>query len=142
MDVINAVKRLERAGDENSKATAKLHEAARNVAALIINRVPVGVQLPRGYRVKKVKSNVGSAEFLTLRGEQGEYGEYDYYWIDGTGGYLHRDFNAAIPAQTRAGSLRFAKDIAEGLLNEIAEFLEQRKAESESAAAALAQAAE
>lgn len=28
MDIINAVKRLERAGDENSTATKKLHDAA------------------------------------------------------------------------------------------------------------------
>ena len=139
MDIINAVKRLERAGDENSKATKKLHEAAREVAYKIEAVAPVGVLLPRGYRVERVKSNVGSDEFLTLRGDRDEYqrGEYHYYWIDGCGRYLHGDFHAEVPAQTRTGSLRFAKDVAEGLLDEIAEFLEQRKAESEKAAEVL-----
>lgn len=134
MDIINAVKRLERSGDENSKATKKLHEATRNVAQLIEDQCPVGVDLPRGYRVIKRKSNVGSAHYLLAGADQ--YGDAEY-WIDGHGSYLHGDFGAWIPDQTRAGSLKFARDVAEGLLDEIAEFLEKRKEESESAARAL-----
>ena len=146
MDIISAVKRLERAGDENSKATKKLHEAAYNVAQLIIKIVPLGVKLPRGYKVRHIKSNVGSADFLTYwqpTPSDKAYSERpdlegETMWIDGQGSYLHGDFNAWIPNQTRAGSLKFAKDVAEGLLEEIAEFLEKRKAESEEATSALA----
>jgi len=43
-----------------------------------------------------------------------------------------------IPDQEREGSLRFAKDIAEGLLDEIAAFLEAREMEADKATAALA----
>lgn len=59
-NIINAVARLQRAGAENSKATKKLHVAAMNVACFIEDQVPAGVNLPRGYLVQKVKSNVGS----------------------------------------------------------------------------------
>ena len=143
MDLISAVKRLERAGDENSKATKKLHEAAKTVAYLIEAQAPVGVKLPHGYSVERVKSNVGSDEFLTVPHDKvNEFGEREYFWIDGCGRYLHGDFHAQVPGQTRAGSLKFAKDVAEGLLDEIAEFLEKRKEESESAATVLEQAAE
>lgn len=150
MDIINAVKRLERAGDENSKATKKLHQAAYDVAQLIIKIAPAGVKLPRGYKVKHLRSNVGSADFLTIwqpTAREDTYSERpdlegETLWIDGQGGYLHRDFGAWVPGQTRAGSLKFAKDVAEGLLDEIAEFLEKRQAESEQAATVLEQAAE
>ena len=79
---------------------------------------------PRGYKVVTVRSNVGSALFLVK-------GDNEYRtWIDGIGGCLHRDFHCWIPEQTRTGVLDFAKDIAEGLLDEIALFLEKRAQES------------
>jgi hypothetical protein len=139
MNIIDAVKRLERAGDENSKATQKLHEAASTVAEIIEKQAPVGVWLPRDYKVVRIRSNVSSEVFLI--GGKDPYGDGNF-WVDGIGRYLHNDFQCGIPSQTRAGSLKFAKDVAEGLLDEIAEFLEQRKAESENAATVLEQAAE
>jgi hypothetical protein len=142
MDIINAVKRLERAGDENSKATKKLHQAAATIAELIEKTVPVGIKLPRGYKVIRVRSNIGSDVFLGHDFRDNMYTDWPETWIDGIGRYLHNDFNCNIPAQTRAGSLKFAKDIAEGLLDEIAEFLEQRKAEADQATIVLEQAAE
>jgi hypothetical protein len=144
-DIINAALRLERAGGENSRATEKLHVAARKVADLIEGLAPVGVDLPRGYIVIRERSNVGSALFLKLyRGQDKHAAEYGVnqrhsYWIDGTGGYLHGDFHCEIPNQSRDGSLMFAKDVAEGLLDEIAEFLEQRAAQSDQATADLEQ---
>jgi hypothetical protein len=139
MDTIDALKRLERAGSENSKATAKLHEAASELAGRIIKAVPANVTLPRDYRVVKVKSNVGEESFLV----HGQADELDYdHWIDGTGKYLHGDCHCDIPPQTREGSLQFAKDIAEGLLDEIAEFLDQRQCESDSATETLLAARE
>ncbi len=138
MNIIDAVKRLERAGDENSKATKKLHDAAATVAEIIERVAPLGVSLPRDYRVTRVRSNIGSDVFLL--GGKAQYGDAEF-WVDGIGRYLHNDFNCDIPAQTRSGSLKFAKDVAEGLLDEIAEFLEKRKQDSEQAATVLEQAA-
>jgi hypothetical protein len=141
-DLINALNRLERAGSESSRCTKKLHEAASTVADKICDSVraakAVGVTLPRGYRVRNVKSNVGNRAFLVAEpGTRDEWGNDDQLWIDGTGGYLHGDFHAGIPEQTREGSLRFAKDVSEGLLNEIAAFLEDRAAENAMAAGTL-----
>src|SRR5262245_30430730 len=142
-NVINSVARLERAGAENSRATKKLHDAASQVADFICGRVPINVKLPRGYKVVRVKSNVGSADFLVREsGDTDEFGYLVRQWIDGTGSFLHGDFHAEVPAQTRAGSLQFAKDVAEGLLDEIAAFLEKRAAESDAAASTLEAKAE
>lgn len=138
-NVVNAVNRLTRAGSEDSRATAKLHEAANAVALLIEQECPVGVALPRGYMVRRVRSNVGSETYLTW-GDARYDG--DEVWIDGTGRYLHGDFNAAIPDQTRAGSLMFAKDIADGLLDEIAALLEALAVEADRAAGVLAEKAD
>lgn len=132
-DVINAVKRLERAGSENSRATKKLHEAVRTVADFICDQVPRGVTLPRGYFTQRVHSNIGGETFLYLGTLYLGTGEDEAVGIDTTGGYLHGDFNCPMPGQTRAGSLQFAKDVAEGLLDEIAVWLEQRASESDSA---------
>jgi len=139
MSIVDSLKRLERAGSENGRATKKLHEAACEVAEAIEKVVPAGVKLPRGYRKVERKSNISSSEFLVkeVRCDRDDpddrYGWKSYY-IDGTGGYLHGDFNARIPAQTREGSLLFARDVAEGLLDEIAEFLEQRAGTADAAA--------
>lgn len=118
-DLMNSLSRLERAGSNSSRCTEKLHEAASavagNICKIIANAKAVGVDLPRHYRVIKVKSNVGSARYLVLE--------------NGDGSYLYCDFHAWIPEQTRDGSLQFAKDISEGLLTEIAEFLEKRASE-------------
>lgn len=146
-DLMNSLNRLQRAGDNGSKATKKLHEAASTVADEICKSVyaarAVGEKLPRGYRVVNVRSNVGDNDFLTLdsgkknlRAGDSEFGYDEFidnhtFWIDGTGSYMHGDFHCMIPDQEREGSLRFAKDIAEGLLDEIASFLEARETEAE-----------
>lgn len=129
--LVNALNRLERAGSANSRATQKLHEAAAEVAWKIEEIVPVGVDLPRGYRVRRIKSNVGQAKYLV---KHAKYVNHEDYWIDGDGEYLHGDFSAWVPGQSRTGSLTFAQDIAEGLLDEIAAFLEERAQQAEQAA--------
>ena len=139
-DLLHALNRLERAGSEESRCTKKLHEAACTVAEKICAAVytarAVSVLLPRGYMVTNVKSNVGNTDFLVRKtGKIDDMsGEPELYWIDGQGSYLHGDFHAFVPDQTREGSLQFSKDIAEGLLDEIAEFLEKRSTESSQAA--------
>ena len=128
-DLLNALNRLERAGSEESRCTKKLHEAACTVAEKICAAVytarAVSVLLPRGYMVTNVKSNVGNTDFLVRKtGKIDDMsGEPELYWIDGQGSYLHGDFHAFVPDQTR-----------EGLLDEIAEFLEKRSTESSQAA--------
>lgn len=122
--VINAVKRLERVGSENSKATKKLFQAATAVAELIEEVAPVGVTLPRGYKVVERRSKLAPCLFLVNK--DGEY-------IDGIGQHLHGDFHCWIPEQRREVILDFAADIADGLLNEIADFIEQLAMESNKA---------
>lgn len=136
--IVAAVARLEKAGQENARATKRLHEAATIVAEWIEDHVPARVTLPRGYRVAIVKSNVGSCKFLVgSTGEHDEWGEPVGFYVDGTGSYLHGDFHAWVDSQTRDGSLKFARDVADGLLTEISEWLEKRATESDAAAATL-----
>jgi len=119
MKIIDAVKRLERAGAENSKMTKKLKDSAKTVAEEITSSVGEAKILPRGYRVVERVTNLSTELFLVHEGEYGD--EY----IDGMGQYLHGDFNCWIPEQTREACFRFANDIATGLLGEIAELLEK-----------------
>jgi len=88
------------------------------------------MDLPRGYRVVEITSNVGCWPFLT-RGQ---------HYINGEDRYLHGDFRCFIPKPPREAVLRFARDIADGLLEEIAQALEARAKESDTAAGALSQA--
>lgn len=127
-DVINAVKRLERAGSESSRTTEKLFEAASKIAEKIEKVAPVGVILPRGYKVVEIRSNVSSEDFLAVV-DTWDLSVIGY--IDGIGRYLHGDFNCWIPAQERDIILQFAKDIADGLLDDIAEFIEDRNKEED-----------
>ena len=136
-DLMSSLKRLERAGSESSRATQKLHEAASEVPLAVQKMVPEGVELPRGYTVRRVHSNVGSECFLTYYGETAEMEAPDDLYVDGCGGYLHGDFHCPIPSQTRETSMHFARDIAEGWLDEVAAFLEQRAAKATSAAEGL-----
>jgi hypothetical protein len=138
-ELVAAVKRLEKASEENSKATARMHKASAWVAKWIEDHVPAGVELPRGYRLRMVQSNKGLAKFLTLPFVmQTKFELVDCeYWIDGVGGYLHGDSYCGIPGQTREGSLQFAKDVGEGLVEEISQFLEDRAKQSVEAAGVL-----
>lgn len=135
-ELLAAVKRLEKAGEENSQATARVHKASAWVAKWIEDHVPAGVELPRGYRLRMVRSNMGLAKFLTLPFVmQTQFEPVDCeYWIDGVGGYLHGDYYCGIPGQTREGSLQFAKDVGDGLVDEISQFLEDRAKQSVQAA--------
>jgi len=143
--IINAVKRLERAGSEHSRATQKLFAAAAKVAAFIEERVPVGVDLPRGYYTREVTTNSGSARFLCrdipipVEGDDENEAHVAYVtrYVDGLGGHVHGDFRTYVPDQDRETVLRFAEDIAGGLLDEIAAWLESRAVEAEKAASSM-----
>ncbi len=145
MSMIDSLNRLQRAGSEHSRATAKLHESVRDVADLIERTVPHGVLLPRGYIVHDMSSNIGSTTLLFRRtGTYDEWtGDEEEQCIDYNGGrYLHGDFGTDVSGyrQTRASSLRFAADVADVLLDEIAAFLTARAQEADAASAQLAAA--
>jgi len=144
-DLINAVKRLGRVGGEHSRATEKLHEAARTVAAVIKEQVPRHVMLPRGYcnyGLEHWSGYDGHGQLLVKYSpkREGEKPQIQFWidsgsdWTEQTEEYQVR-FN--ILPQSRKGSLEFAKDVAEGLLDEIAVFLETRAQEAERAASVL-----
>lgn len=124
-DLINALKRLERAGDEHSRATTKLHAAVRKIAEFIEDQCPAHVPLPRGYMVNE------GERYMYLTRDLGP-AKYPY-----SGESWERDWQFIDRRQTRESSLQFAKDIAEGLLEEIAAFLEERTQEAEQAAVLL-----
>lgn len=132
-DLINALNRLERAGNENSRTTLKMREAAVKVADEIISNFSGDLELPRGYCAIRQYSGAGSFRQLrnesheTLNSESKIPGEH----------YLHGDYNRTWRNVGREGLQKFAADIAGGLLDEIAEFLEERAAQNEGAAAIL-----
>ena len=129
-DVVNALKRLERAGSEHSRTTDKLREAAAEVAKFIEGNVPVGMELPRGYIVLR---DDGSSYLMTPEVEEVS-GQYCYpcQYALYPGG--------SKPFPTRAALHEFAKDIADGWLDEVAEMLE-RVAEEDSASTQTLEAA-
>lgn len=143
--VINALKRLERIGDESSRVTEKLKQACTQVAEKILKSVPFSEtdikNLPRGYSIHVIEVEEqysGSAPFSS-------YYEYlikdDIYWINNSDYWVKPKYNNQmrlnkafnVEMQTRVGCLEFAADISNGLLNEIADWLEERKTESEKA---------
>jgi hypothetical protein len=139
-NVINALKRLERAGAEDSRTTEKLRESARSLASEIEGMVPHGVKLPRGYRVISRTCHGGASYDFLVKDYHTETEEY----IDSGSNfdyYLNGDFDVTIPGQTRKGVLQFAADIATGWLDEVAAFLEERAKKATEATATLTEAA-
>lgn len=126
-NIIDALKRLERAGDENSRSTKKLVEAAVTLADAIEPKCPAYVELPRGYEVVRLGTQDGGySRYLAKMGaHHHEVGNAVFGRAENdTDGY---DYFA--PA-SRIDALTLAKDIAEGWLVELAEFLEARAAEN------------
>lgn len=127
--IINALKRLERVGDENSRVTQKLKEACFILAKQISENVPSRVGLPRGYFVETYTTNTSPSD------------TFDYQllkrYFDDDSKRLEIDYKTIIDFEdettSRTACLEFAADIADGLLTEIADWLEARKAESEKA---------
>lgn len=115
-DVINALKRLERAGSEDSVATRKLCEAAETLAARVVELLPpvpfAGVlELPSDWQ----------SDGYRLR-----WTDYDKTYDVGSGA-----------APDRQAALQFAVAIADGWLDQLAAWLESRTADSDAAAARL-----
>ena len=112
-EVIDALKRLERVGGENSATTRKLMDAADRLAAKIVEQFD-----ERDKYVIEVAPRFHGSRYSILNGRlcNGES-----RWV----------------AETRDTALDFARDIASGLLDAVTENLEQRNAESRHALAAV-----
>lgn len=118
--VINALKRLERAGDKHSKTTERLLDATRVLAQHIyplIIAVEAQPRLPRGYHVVNLIDDMDARMFLAADG----------------GNLISPD---------RKTALDFARDIADGFLDELANWLLARSEENSEAAHRLKLAAE
>jgi hypothetical protein len=139
MNVITALKRLERAGSEDSRTTEKLRQAARLLSEHVVSQLTDNVigecrlrrepdhdepapdrELPRGYALMKRYKADGS-NYLVLAN-----------WRE-PAGWVPVDHD-------RQSALAFARDVANGWLDELAGWLEARAAEAASAAQTLEQA--
>src|SRR5262245_53615639 len=122
MTLEETIKNLESLGTQETNSENRLHDAVRVVSKLIKEIEPPYVLLPRCYEVRRVHHRgFKSVKHFLVQADAD-------YWIDGTGleeaaecdNGEHLDI---IPNQTRAGSLLFAHDVQNGLLDEIAAFL-------------------
>ena len=128
--IINSLKRLERLGDENSRLTQKARKAANEVEKMIVDIMPLNVSLPEDYRL--VSHNDGYYLCYEIDDEDG--GDVNY-WIG----------SCCYPAikiydGSRNTILKFSKDLANGLLEKFADFMEKRNAETENASTVIEKA--
>jgi hypothetical protein len=134
-DVIDSLKRVERVGSENSKTTEKLIKAASEVADRIVSQFANGgedVVLETQYVLETTDEEGRSVTHIKLRTE------FAGYCIRaGRLRFGDRNSDEDYVAQNRANALRFSKDIANGLLDVIAEIIERRNAETAEALAGI-----
>jgi hypothetical protein len=107
--VVDALKRLERAGDANSQTTRKLVEAADRLAQRIVEQYEA-----RDKYVADIAPQFTRARYSVLNGRL----------VNAESRYV---------AENRITALAFALDIADGLLDGIAESMENRNQESRQA---------
>src|SRR5579872_4797138 len=130
-DVIDSLKRLERIGAENSKTTEKLVVSAREIAEAILEQfqpfdddetIQVAKRIGRNRRHPDIT-------FTDEGGNEVELTQFelDYYIQDGK--LVNRDDGRYV-GKNRETSLRFAEDIADGLLDVISKVLAERGQES------------
>ncbi len=123
MSIIDSLKRVERAGDENSRATQKMFDAVHAVADLIADDI-TKFTWSRTFTIagRTRTYAVVSGRYLAIQ-EQDDYSGNEHFVTD-------RNWD-------RTQALAFAADIADGLLDQIAEWLETRSENSLKAEAAL-----
>lgn len=126
--IINAVKRLERAGSENSRATEKLIIACQTVANYLIDTVPEYVEFGGYVVAEHWESNSDLYSGTELRRDS-----YDgWKWNRVRPG--NPEFGPTRGDWTRMQALQFAKDLAEGLINKAAAAVEAHLAETKEGA--------
>jgi hypothetical protein len=126
-NIINSLKRLERAGSEQSRTTEKLIEAARALSEHVVEHLPNDVQLGANVYGDEMVERLLPRNIAIDRQCQLAY------WDHMIGRYVAVD-------SSREKALRFAHDIATGWLDELAEWLEKRAAEDATATATIEQA--
>jgi hypothetical protein len=135
-NVIDSLKRLERAGSEHSKTTEKLVAAARELSELIARQfLP-----PKGELIPVVNASLDSAEgwvrgrniidshppgcrFVSYFAGQDEAGR-PALWLQPWGWAVSQ------PIATRDTALAFSRDVADGILDLFCQRLEEMQAES------------
>lgn len=122
-EIINALKRLERVGDEHSVSNAKLRAAAWQVAQLLAKILPVGGDFPRGYRV-----------------EARSYPEPLHVLFAPTGEMINPI--SGPDSVAHGAALAFAGDLVDGLLDELATWFGADSKEEERRAERLSRAAD
>lgn len=136
-DVISALKRLQRAGSEESRASQKLREAASVVATRIeVTLLPALQATRRSYPEERVLGIPGTDYTVVYRRDADtEWAELrlDYATLYEPG-YALADPYSPAPHEV---ALRFARDVAEGLLDKVAALLETLAAESDAATSTL-----
>lgn len=122
-NIINSLKRLERAGEENSRHTKKLKEATANVASQIFDSVKDSIELDTNYAIEwdyeKIADGLyfckigNNNPFISLcadspeEADQNCINEYEFV--------------------TRVNAFEFAKMVNEGVIDKVAEYLEQKR---------------
>ena len=141
-NTINALKRLERVGSETSRATEKLYDACIIVANAALDSIPCHeiteqsmadgyyyTGLPRGYTLHFAGCDRDVEYHLSWRKDP------DNPCVDVN--LNSREDEHEELGIRRNAALHFARDVATGWLDELAEWLEARTQKSEAAAAKL-----
>jgi hypothetical protein len=127
MSIIDDVKRLERAGDENSRVTTKLKHAVDSVASKILENLGAlrpGMRHAHDYEYVKIADRL-----FFGRHSKDLYFDYDgeldleneeHYCLTSDSRYPYREV-----------SLHFAKAVAKGLLQEVAVYIETANKQAE-----------
>lgn len=139
-NIINALKRLERAGSEHSKSTQKLCDAAVVVADMVADLVPISreaypslVMLPRGYSVGLAGCDRRAEQFL--------YSPLDTDGIRTAFNSYRADDNGMVRCYgiSRKSALAFARDVADGWLDELGDWLQEQASQAARATKVIAE---
>ena len=123
-NIINALKRLERLGQENSRVTEKARKATNEIEKKLAEILPRNVPLPGNYEVVYYG---GYEDWILAYGvTENPYGGDDEIRKNNNTYWATKIHNAP-----RGVILKFSADIANGLLDRFADFMEARKAEIE-----------
>jgi hypothetical protein len=132
MKLSDAIARLERAGSEHSRMTEKLRQAAIDTAEFIVKAVGREADdLPRSYTIQRNGSG-GRYLFLHKDGHMNAISAPFAYVNDY--GQITNDRNDGVD---RNLAMIFAQDVATGLLDEVAIYLEKQAERMGKAAMAL-----
>ena len=124
-----ALEKLTAAAQKDARITDSVRRAACRVAAMVEERAPAGVWLPWDYEVVDTAIEGGFRAKFLVKHHEGN----NEFFVDSD----DKDNPSWIPAQTREGVMEFAQDLADGWLDELAEFLERRAQRAQDALSVL-----